>query len=173
MPTLRTWTAGEVVTAAQLNANVRDTGNFLLAPPLASLKQNTAQPFASASWTAFTFDGLDFDRENGHSITTNNSRYTAKTAGWHLVIGTGYWPSNAAGGRQVGLRINGGNIFAKQVVPTVGAGGFNLALTTSAITYLAVGDYIELLGYHTVGANLNTLIDSEGRSTLQLVRLSN
>ncbi|WP_084963761.1 hypothetical protein [Thermoactinospora rubra] len=91
IPSPRTWTVGELVTAAKMNADLRDGLNFLLAPPLAALRKSVNQLIPQTSPTEVTWDVEDIDRDGGHSNVTNPSRYTAQTAGWYQVSVTILW----------------------------------------------------------------------------------
>jgi hypothetical protein len=62
LPVYRTWTPGEVVTAAYFNTNTRDPGNFWLARPLGILRQATPQSLPNATWTAVIQDTEDLNR---------------------------------------------------------------------------------------------------------------
>ena len=81
IPNPRTWGATEAVTAAKLNTDVRDGYNFLLATPRAVMRKTANQSIPNATLTAVTWDLEDVDTDGGHSNVTNNSRYTAQTAG--------------------------------------------------------------------------------------------
>lgn len=83
IPNPRTWGTSEQVTAAKLNADIRDSFNFYKAPPLARLRKSGDQFINNNTATAVTWDFEMFDRDSGHSNITNNSRYTAQTAGWY------------------------------------------------------------------------------------------
>lgn len=83
VPNPRTWGTSEQVTAAKLNADIRDSFNFFKAPPLARLRKSGDQFINNNTATAVIWDFEMFDRDNGHSNLTNNSRYTAQTAGWY------------------------------------------------------------------------------------------
>jgi len=48
LPTFRTWVTGEIVTAAELNSNVRDAGTFLLSWPVFEGRQTVAQTLDEA-----------------------------------------------------------------------------------------------------------------------------
>jgi hypothetical protein len=73
LPSFRTWTAGEIVTAAYMNSNVRDAGNFFLSWPVFEGRQAVAQSFTSGAPTALLIDTEDIDTDNGHSTVTNTS----------------------------------------------------------------------------------------------------
>ncbi|MFD9949814.1 hypothetical protein ACFWYW_55905 [Nonomuraea sp. NPDC059023] len=83
LPSPRTWTVGELLTAAKLNLDLRDGLNFLLSPPLAVLRKSGNQSIPQSASTEVTWDVEDIDRDGGHSTVSNTSRYTSQTAGWY------------------------------------------------------------------------------------------
>lgn len=153
VPSETTQVAGTVLTAATWNSNVRDAINFLIAPPLAVLKQTTAQSTTSGSWTAILLDSEDIDRDNGHSTTTNTSRYTCQTAGWyHADYNLDWSNASSAGIRGVSHAVNG---TLTRSVQLGAISGFT-SLSTSAKFYLNVNDYVEMYGIQTSGGALST-----------------
>lgn len=162
VPALRTWTPGEIVTAAMLNGNVRDAVGFVLAPPAAVLRSTAAQSIPNNSWTSLTMNTEDVDNDGGHSTVTNPSRYTAQTAGWWRVNGgTMTFAGNNTGTRGTRLTVNGVAVAASR----------NLVVASAAIAvsvplvgievYLDVGQYMEMQAFQDVstpaGAALSTL----------------
>lgn len=172
---MRTWTTGEVVTAAELNSNIRDALNFLLAPPLAVLRQTVAQSTANSAWTAISFDTEDFDRDGGHSTSTNASRYVAQTTGWYLVVGSCGWASNTTGIRAFGIVQNGdlnNSMYGRvQIAPATGT--FGTSVSSMAFLYLNAGtDYVEIYMFQNSGAALNTGVAGVDAPRMQVVWLS-
>jgi hypothetical protein len=163
IPSETTAVAGTVLTAATWNANVRDAINFILAPPFAVLRQTVAQSIANAAWVGATLDAEDLDRDNGHSTSSNTSRYTAQTAGWYAVRGAALYTANGTGSRAVAIQINGAFTarYSKMQIASSGA-----SATTGVITmhdvYFNVGDYVELALNQTSGVALNTNVSEDG-----------
>lgn len=166
VPVMRTWVTGEVVTAAYLNSNLRDASNFLLAPPLAVLRQSSTQSVPNAAYTAILLDAEDIDRDSGHSTVTNTSKYVCQTPGWYSDQATLSYASNATGLRIAGFNVNGVDINRSQQVPTVSTGGSATVLTTTCTVYLNALDNIELHGYQTSGG---ALLCSNGRQQIRWV----
>lgn len=159
VPSEITWVAGQVVTPAQLNANLRDAVNFIITPPMAVLRQVSTQSLAtSGQWAAITWDTEDLNRDAMHSTVTNPSRVTANTAGWYHLSTTLDFAANTAGQRAVGWRINGsgtsGPTAGKEQIQALSS--FDAALNTSGDVFLNVGDYIEIVGYQSSGGALST-----------------
>jgi hypothetical protein len=75
-----TWVAGEVLTAAQLNEQLRDNVGFLAQPPSAKAHRDAAQSIATGVWTAIQFDTEEWDNDSIWSSTANE-RFNINTAG--------------------------------------------------------------------------------------------
>ena len=168
VPSQRTWVAGEVVTASELNANVRDAINFVITPPMAILRQTVAQTIAFNSWASITFDTEDLDRDNGHSTVTNTSRYTCQTQGYYLCSGMVAFASNATGRRLTHWTVNGTALNASrsesQTITVTSATDAVNAVTRPI--FMNVGDYLELQGWQDTGGNLNTSASGEETSAM-------
>lgn len=148
LPNPRTWTVGELLTAAKLNTDLRDGLNFLLSgKPLCKLKLSAGVNLSSQNipWTA-----EDIDRDNGHSTVTNNDRYIAQTAGWYSAIAAVEWVDAFTTGEARLVRI--GHISSTHsLIWSTGSGclslgtGNNTQVAVSGIFPLAVGDYFTVL----------------------------
>src|SRR6185312_17261357 len=114
VPILRTWVAGELVTAAYMNTNVRDAGNFLLATPTFQGRQSISQSMPNLTNTAVLFDTEIIDSDNVHSTTTNTSRYTPLTPGYYQFGGGVGWTLNTTGVRCAWFTFNGSTVVATQ-----------------------------------------------------------
>jgi len=158
VPVQITWVSGQVVTAAQMNANVRDAVNFLLNPPAAAVRQTVAQTLTTAVSTAITMDIEDRDNDGMHSTSSNTSRLTANTPGWYLAAGGVTFVANATGSRTTFWRLNGTTVQpalgGNQV--TASAGASSRVPCAPYHFFLNVTDYLEILGNQNSGGNLNT-----------------
>ncbi|WP_067171217.1 hypothetical protein [Microtetraspora niveoalba] len=158
LPAPRTWTVGELVTAAKLNNDVRDGINFLLSPPMAVLLPDGGQ-YANDTDTVVRWSSEALDRDGGHDNTTNNTRYTAQTAGWYDFDFSAF----IFGGQSSGILFLG---FTKNANVSWAAGsGFPLALNRlsgqlSTTLQMSVGDYIQAWVRHTTGGSKT--LDSTG-----------
>lgn len=162
VPTFRTWVSGEIVTAAYLNSNVRDAGNYWLARPLAILRQTVGQSIPTATWTAILLDTEDIDRDGGHSTVTNTARYTSPTAGYLMFSGAVAHGVNATAARGAAWALNGVNITpVDALVPTVAATfGAHVAAPTELIAVNGSTDYVTLQAYQNSGGALTTVAAS-------------
>jgi hypothetical protein len=166
IPNPRTWGATEQVTAAKLNADWRDSLNFLLTPPHCVLRKSAAQFFSSSVAANITWDIEDVDTDNGHNNAVNNTRYTAQTAGWYFYICTISWyPMQDGGMREIVLMKNGNNALRQgrsddfpEMDTTFGSSrNFEVSCsTTQGFVNLAVADYIEIQAFQDSGVTLET-----------------
>ncbi|MEV6987493.1 hypothetical protein AB0M95_40415 [Sphaerisporangium sp. NPDC051017] len=162
VPAPRTWVVGEVVTAARLNADIRDALNFLLAPPLFILGHSVAQPTPNNANYNLLFDTEMVDRDNGHSTVSNTSRYTSQTAGYYALSTNVVWVTNGTGLRQAFFLVNGTTAAGWTSIQAGASGSMGISL--SRRPYLAVGDFVEVQTFQTSGAALNTQTANGGIS---------
>lgn len=138
---------------------------------LCQLRQASGQVIANNTTTALTWDTEDVDTHNGHSTSSNTSRYVAPYAGWYEVSGAIYWDA-VGNGRRIatwfknGTAVNGGE--------TAGVNSGSQSICYDARTMLiqlAVGDYVELRGYQESGGTLSTLASggTQSHMTIRLV----
>lgn len=142
-----------------------DQISFLTDPPRAQLRQTSAQTVTTGTFTAMNFEAEDADNYGGHSTSTNITRYTCQVAGVYRLTGKIAWAASATGRRASDWRKNGSSINGSQVAyaATSASGVQHLAMTTDVT--LAVGDYVELFGFHEVGSNLATDVTNAGVQT--------
>lgn len=169
VPAQRTWATSDVVTAAMMNANVRDAVNFFVsARPLALLRQTSAQAIGTGAFTSITFDAEDLDRDSGHSTVSNTSRYTAQTAGWYWVAAMVAMVADTAVIRAARLAVNGTALSASQITVT-GSSSFNAGLEIVRLVSLSVNDYVEVQVFHNKGSNLSTAVTAEAASQMSVM----
>jgi hypothetical protein len=167
---------GVVATSSEMNSYVRDPLLFLFKVPIAelvatalqSVNNATVTPIAFASFTVDT----DVDGVGGHDPVTNNSRYTARYAGWYYCDGAVGWAANATGVRVAWWVVNGAAL--NNATATIGA---NAAIVTpparGKLIFLNIGDYVELAGYQTSGGALNTTNNAPDEASASIHWVSN
>jgi hypothetical protein len=147
VPTLKTWNAGETVTAAALNANMRDPGNFYKGVPAAFAYMNGAVNVANgAAWTVVPFETEFYDND-GMFTTGTPGRLTIATPGLYFVEGQVRYASNSGTTWRAGrIQMNGNTDIDTQYNPTVPS--------SSAQVYVkgwrqcVAGDYFTVSGLH-------------------------
>lgn len=171
LPSFRTWAANAILTAAQLNADVRDNGKFLLLPPKCTAYHNATQSIASGTLTFLILNSERYDEESGaastiHSTVTNNSRITPVVAGEYSVDGCVQFAAQAtaAGYRGLFLVVNGTTYIGGCYIPAVAA--FNSVPIPISVhrkwKFNGTTDYVQMYVIHTAGVALN-IEASDGR----------
>jgi len=158
VPSFRTWVVGELVTASEMNTNIRDAGNFLIAVPVFQGRQAVAQSIPNSANTAILLDTEDLDSDNGHSTVTNTSRYTAQTAGWFRVQGGVSLTGNATGTRNMFIAKNSGALAGSGTNNSVPGAASFAGATRAGFVSLVVNDFVETFFFQNSGGALNTLI---------------
>jgi hypothetical protein len=144
--TPRTYVTGEVVTAAILNADVRDNLNALRDPPGARVFHNTSQNATDSAYYTLAFNSESYDNDVMHDNVTNNSRLTVKTAGKYAFYAC-VELANAVNDKLM-LRVlkNGVTVLVMTSAPDVNVA--NRAAVASESTF-AVNDYIQTQVYQS------------------------
>lgn len=155
---------GGVYTTSQVSALVAVV-RFNQRPPVANLRQTTLQTFTTSVAAAVAFNAEDSDDDvdgiGGHDNATNNTRWTARYPGLYLISGGITWVANATGLRLSWFRVNGIDINGTLVELTATGGGAVSAIPALTFQqFLAIGDYVELIGFQSSGGNLNTSVTS-------------
>lgn len=162
LPVYTTFVAGTILTAAQLNTQVVNAGNFWLNPPYADL-YNAAGVTCGTSATYFLvpWDTEIEDSDNMHSTVTNPSRVICVTPGVYHIEHSTSWASNATGFRGSQFRLNSAG--------AVGTGtqlqfAFGLSIGAAAwgggpriswyYRFANIGDYMETFVDQTSGGSL-------------------
>lgn len=151
---------GDQASAAWADA-VAAAVNAIVNPAKFDGFNSLAQSIAASTWTAIALNSENYDTVNGHSTTTNNTRYTVQSgyAGVYLVVVQCGFVANATGVRAAGVGINGTGVVSRSEVEyaNVGAGATTVIQTSWMSTSLNVGDYIEGLVWQNSGGALNTV----------------
>jgi hypothetical protein len=125
--------------------------------PYAVIRQTVAQALSSGASASILFDAEDIDTNNGHSTTTNTSRWTCPTGkpGWYSANWVGGFVSNATGDRLGWISISGG---ATRYAVNLGsaASGHQTYIGGSDRFFLNAGDYVQLSLEQYSGGSLNT-----------------
>jgi hypothetical protein len=166
VPGVNTWSAGSILTAAQLNTYVSAAVAFLINRPVFQGRQTVTQSLTSGVSTPAILDTEDIDNDNMHSNTTNPTRATAQTAGRFQVSGGVGWLANATARKGCWWLVNGAAVNGSSAV-----GPSSASLTTTNASrvrtvFLNVGDYVELLAYQEIGGALSTNVGTFDQSSM-------
>lgn len=155
------FTAGQKLRASQMNDAIYT--------PYFHGNNTTAQSLANATWTSILLQTEVFDTHNGHSTTTNTSRYTAVVSGVYQVTGVVGFAANFTGTR--GARIAKGGIALQSGGVFVAAG--RGAVTPTVFVALNIGEYVEVQGWQDSGGALSTAGNADVGSGMTLRMLPN
>lgn len=172
-PVPRTWTAGEIVTAGNMNAGIRDVLTFLMAPPIARCRQTVAQSQANNVSTSITLDTEDVDSSGMHSTSVNTNRFTAVYPGWYEGYGNFTWVANATGIRVISWNTNGGAINGSGDLFIGNAGATNRLASAGVLIFLNAGDWMEMLPFQNSGGAINSSVSGSEQPTVQVKWISN
>jgi len=118
--------------------------------------KSAAQSIPNATGTAITFNSEDFDTDNYHSTSTNTSRITipAGKAGYYFITGRCYFGAVGSVKPFAASIIKNGttNIGGIEIDSSV---TYETGRQVSGISYLSVGDYVELYAYQETGGNFD------------------
>jgi hypothetical protein len=122
---------------------------------------NAAQPVNHQTDTALAFNSERFDLLNGVASTQHDAasptRLTCRQLGRYQITGHLEWANNATGARRAWIRLNGTAKIAVGAAtdPTSDPLG---PTTVTTIWDLVVGDFVELVVWHNIGAALNVTV---------------
>lgn len=152
------------VTAVDWAQTVVDGVNYMQGTPItgadqrpyAVLVQTVLQSIPNSATTAILFDTEALDTANGHSSSTNTSRWTCPTGkhGWYQVSACAAFASNSTGDRAAWLQVNGTTRYNGDL--RTAASGHQTSVCLSDLIYLNDGDYLELIVDQYSGGSLNT-----------------
>lgn len=135
--------------------------------PVAHLRQTVAQPLTNNTYTPITFGTEDIDSHAGHDTGANTSRYTAPRAGRYQLSGGVGFDVSAGGFRATRWTKNGVVIDGSGItLPNNGSGTYCPIPARTLMVTLALGDYVELIGWQNSGGTLNTVVVAENQSSM-------
>lgn len=147
--TPRTWTSGEVVTAANLNTYVSDNLTALGAPPFCDVYATTP---GNTSGTSMQFTAVPFDSDRAdstgsmHSTATQTSRITVPIDGmYHVQGGFNILSQSAQNIMRCYIALNASAPTGTYTSAYVPSGSFgNYSAVTQRYVRATAGQYFEL-----------------------------
>lgn len=153
---LMTIAPGEPLPAAVVQ-QIRDNEEFLIDPPLCSVRASSALAVANGSVTALPADVELFDNDSMHSTTTNPERITIQTPGRFRFSTRIEFASSGTGAREIRFYKNGSSLGAAfSMNPNSGV----LVVTTYWEDVSVAGDYYHVSVVQTSGGNLDVVLRS-------------
>lgn len=145
--------------------------------PRAVLRQTTAQTGLGTGYQLLNFQTEDLDSHNGHSTTTNITRWTCPTgqAGLYLVTGTCTYAASTTAQTALNARVlkNGtaipGGTGSGGAYGRSDAGGSSTTTGPKLVT-LAAGDFVEIQGYANQAA-WATAVFADTAATMTVLRV--
>lgn len=179
IPTIPTFTAGQVLTAALVN-QIKAANDFWALTPRCLAYQSTIQTFTTAVYSVISLDNEVYDivqagDSPSHDTVTTNSRIVVRTPGKYEVCGQLLFDVSATGSRSLQIRKNAAGAVAGGTQLVVSNNGAIATFATAVQvpvfedTFVA-GDYIEMFGYQNSGGNLASNI--AGRATFLRMKLT-
>lgn len=165
------WTDNEDLTAALMYARTTALITALqastavpAAPPIAKMMNSGGQSIPNNTSTALTWNTEAFDTVNGHSTSSNTSRYTCQTGydGYYKLVASVAWTANATGARRVSFAVNGTGVDGS-ALNSAGAATL-LGINTETTVQLAAGDYVEVFVLQTSGGALTLVTGGAGNT---------
>ncbi len=151
--TPRTWVAGEITTAANLNTHLRDNVAWMAtdSPACRAYKSTNFSHNSTGNWLAITLDSERFDNASFHSTSSNTARFTvpASAGGKYLVGAAAAWDTDTTGERMIGMGLNGTATWA--AVQSLPANGVICAIAVATVYPLAAADYVQMAGFQNSG----------------------
>lgn len=159
-----TRSSSEFIDKDDWNADVRDTREFCHKPPSARGYRSSVQTLTTSTFTDVAFDNESHDTDTLHDTSTNNSRFTCKTAGVYLVTGIARFEISGTGGRWLAINVNGSNKYAnfRDAISTAHD------LSISGCVKLAVNDYVELEAWQSSGGDLDVTVPTAFQPSLTI-----
>lgn len=156
VPTIPTFVAGQIVTAAQLNALAAALNFDLYTRPTCKFSATTSQSIPNSVFTVLTFAATAVDTDGGRTgAGSGTDRYVCRTAGWYSVSATMSYLVNTAGARGGAILVNG--------TPQNGYACYSNAVNDytavglSGLVHMNVGDYLQVQALQSSGGALSTV----------------
>lgn len=151
--TISTFTAGQVLTAAQMNDLGENSNNYRV-PPVCSVYRNAALSHTSSGgFQAMAFDTESIDTDGMWASSPNPERITIQTDGIYVCEASVVFAGNATGTRALKIDDTATTLIAyvTETSPTVADGG---ALNCTRVWAFSAGDYVTASAFQNSGGNL-------------------
>lgn len=146
--------------------NTAEVAKSLVEQPIARVRGDVNQSIPNASFEVVQLNNVEFDN---FFMLSDGDRLVARKSGYYNISGNILFEVSTTGFRLARILRNGSQILAtdnKNAVPT-DATRINLSTTM----YLNVGDYIQLIAYHTNGSAINILSADPYGNSLSVAKI--
>lgn len=120
----------------------------------------------AATWKSAALQAENFDTDNIHDISTNNSRLTIKTSGKYAVQGNIFMTNATVASAR--LYVNGATVIAESKDSNTTASPYECGFSLATIYEFSVNDYIEIQGYLGSGGSTS----GDGRTNLSINKIA-
>jgi hypothetical protein len=118
--------------------------------------RNTAFSTANTTVTPIGFNAQYLDNAGSHSLTVNNSRFTAPVAGWYRFLSNIWWDPQATGIRIIQTYPSAtGTPHCDVGTDAEVFSLFQCGQLVESVAAFTAGQYIEVAGFQTSGGILN------------------
>lgn len=167
---IKTWTAGDIVTAGDLNEQGRDHIDFLTnrRPHAIAENHTTANSIAVNTWTSIKLDTIKRDTEGGFDVSGN---YTVQVSGWYYVSASIVWAVDGTGERGIRFAVNNFPSISGAVLYNPDA-GIACGISMSRMIPLVAGQVLTMQGWQDTAGTLATNLVSPEISYMDLIFMS-
>lgn len=168
IPYIKTWATGQVLTAGDMNTQIRDTVDFFTArkPHASAYGLASSVTYNDNSWTDVPLDAISVDTHSGFD---SNGVYTAAISGWYQVMGCVIFTPDAAFDRGVRFVLDGQPVSGISLVDSSN-NGYSTGVCLSRMVPIVAGQNIRLQGWHNAGHTVTS--EATGAGYLDLAFFS-
>lgn len=160
LPVQRTWSVGDIATAAEMNANVRDSVNFLLNKPKARVYISGTFNLGNATWAQIAgVYTVDYDPYSLWSSAS--SVFYFNEPGIWRVHGRLEFPSNATGLRGAAFAWSSTSFDTNRQALGPSTGYVCTDINTEGTIPNTSNQYVRLMGYQSSGATMSLNANGE------------
>lgn len=153
VPSIAQPVTGFPLSQAYLTSQVYNVADFLLNKPDATVYLAADFTLGNNAYTVVPWTAAQTDNWNGHSNSTNSSRYTVPVSGTYAVSGAVTFDANATGQRVTKIYKNGSAVTGTNLWEPASANFVTVSIPPFSIPCL-VGDYLEIAAFQNSGGNL-------------------
>lgn len=134
-----------------------------------TLRKTSAQTISTGTWTTIFGWSIDTNDQANSPLVYNGGVITVGLAGLYVIEAAISWFFNATGDRGVRILHNGN-------AEATGLTQANTSVTTQVrvqrVIFLNVNDTVAIQGFQGSGANLNTYVSADARTTWSMGRVA-
>jgi hypothetical protein len=171
-PNIAPTSAAQIVTNAFVTANWTNGLTFLLNRPLFIANATATQTVTTGgSGVPVLFDTEVTDTYNGHSTTSNTSRYVGQAPGWYRVSGSIPWSANTSGSRKVWVAVNGVQVAGSvgQIGPAPASELVVVVVPSTMVQLNGTTDYVEIWVQQDSGSSLTVNPNGSNQSGINII----